>query len=125
MMHNLTKRLNIYISNEDKEYSSDKQMMSRISLTLKLLAIFILTIFFSYLSTSDVSAATFNLSGNISESSGNDVSGVTIEVIVPGTNTVVGNTISDVSGNYSLVVNEGAYNVQVAPPSGSNFSLSK
>src|SRR3989344_5859207 len=66
-------------------------------------------------------ALAHDLSGNVSDSSGVDISGATVDVIDISTSNNVGSTITDGSGNYNLSVNSGTYNVQVSPPSGSGF----
>ena len=66
-------------------------------------------------------ALAHTLSGNVSDSSGVDISGATVDVIDISTSNNVGSTITDGSGNYNLSVNSGTYNVQVSPPSGSGF----
>src|SRR5581483_13369 len=52
------------------------------------------------------------------DSSGNAISGSTVTVNDANNDS----TTTDSSGNYSLSVASGSYNVQVTPPSGSNFS---
>src|SRR3972149_7873793 len=66
-------------------------------------------------------ALAHTLSGNVSDSSGVDISGATVDVIDISTSNNVGSTITDGSGNYNLSVNSGTYNVQVSPPSGRGF----
>lgn len=77
-----------------------------------------LTLLFEAIFTKTVFADTFTISGHVEDSSGNAVSGATISVNDANSD----NTITDNSGNYSLSVPSGTYNVQVTPPPGSDFS---
>jgi len=70
-----------------------------------------------------VAAATFQLSGRVTDQSGDPLAGSLIEVIDPGTGSVVASATTDGSGNYSMPVSEGTYNIQVIPPTGSGFGL--
>src|SRR5580658_1497419 len=61
-------------------------------------------------------ADSFTLSGQVKDSSGNSITGATV--------TINDSTTTDGSGNYSLTIPQGTYNVQVTPPSGSNYTPS-
>ncbi len=82
---------------------------------------FLLIIFSGLIAPKIVLATTFNLSGKISDSSGNGIPNAIIAVIDTTTNNSVANTTSDASGNYTVSVNGGTYNIQVNPPANSNF----
>ena len=100
-------------------------MQVNINPKINIFALIVLTVFFSFLglfSVKNASAATFQLSGKITTSSGDAVTGANIDVIDTTINTNAANTTSDSSGNYSVNINGGTYNVQVTPPAGSNFS---
>jgi len=92
---------------------------------IKKLSIFFTTLIFllfGFIFTAQANQAlAHTLSGNISDSSGADISGAVVDVIDTATSNNVGSTTTDGSGNYSLSVNSGTYNVQVTPPSGSGF----
>jgi protocatechuate 3,4-dioxygenase beta subunit len=81
-------------------------------------SILFLTLFF----TNSASATAYTLSGRISDSSGANIAGATIDVLEAGTNSNVGSTVSNSEGNYTIVVSGGTYNIKVTPPAGSNFS---
>lgn len=67
-------------------------------------------------------ADAFTLSGNVSDSVGTSIPGVSVSVTESNTNANAGNTTTDSLGNYSLIIIGGTYNVQITPPAGSNFS---
>ena len=69
-------------------------------------------------------AATYQLSGKVTDQSSNPIVGATVAVIDPSTGVPVASTTTDSSGNYSLSVDGGTYNIQVTPPSGSGFGPS-
>ncbi|MBC7876703.1 MAG: carboxypeptidase regulatory-like domain-containing protein, partial [Anaerolineales bacterium] len=66
-------------------------------------------------------AATFQLSGGVTDQFGNPLAGSTVEVLVSNTAIVVASTITDINGNYDVSIDEGAYEVQVTPLPGSGF----
>jgi protocatechuate 3,4-dioxygenase beta subunit len=85
---------------------------------LSIFSIFFLSIVFGFFSIQPVSADTFTLSGSVKNSSGNAMPNSTVSVNDANSS----NTTTDSAGNYSLVIDEGTYNVQVTPPSGSGFA---
>jgi len=87
-------------------------------LKIYLTSTFFALLFFGFLFPKAAFADTFTLSGHVQDSSGNAISGSTVTV----NDTNNDSTTTDSSGNYSLSISSGTYNVQVTPPSGSNFS---
>ena len=85
---------------------------------LQILTLFLFTFLFCSFFANSAFAANFTLSGSVKDSSANPIVGAT--VLVNDANS--DNTTTDSSGNYSLSIPQGTYNVQVTPPSGSNFS---
>ena len=77
-----------------------------------------------FLTTQPVIAANYTLSGKVIDQSNTALVGSTIEVLQPGTTTVVISTTTDFVGNYSLTVAEGTYNIRVTPPTGSGLQVS-
>ena len=69
-------------------------------------------------------AATYQLSGKVTDQSGNPIVGATVAVIDPSTSATVASTSTDSSGTYSLSIGGGGYNIQVTPTSGSGFGSS-
>ena len=86
------------------------------------ISLFFLTFIFGFLLPKTVSADTFTLSGNVRDSIGTTIEGATVDVVDVGTNSNVATASTDSGGNYTIIVNEGTYNIQVTPPAGSNFS---
>ncbi len=66
-------------------------------------------------------AATYQLSGKVTDQSGNPIPGTTVAVIDPSTSTTVASATTDSTGNYALSVDGGTYNIQVTPPTSSGF----
>jgi protocatechuate 3,4-dioxygenase beta subunit len=85
---------------------------------LFLISIFSLTLLFGFLPVKHAFADTFTLSGSVKDTSGNGISGTIVSVNDANSD----NTTTDSSGNYSLSIPAGTYNVQVTPPSGSGFT---
>src|SRR5882724_2558447 len=88
------------------------------NLKLFLISILSLTLLFGFLPVKHVFADTFTLSGSVKNTSGNGISGTTVSVNDANSDS----TTTDSSGNYSLSIPVGTYNVQVTPPSGSGFT---
>jgi hypothetical protein len=88
----------------------------------KVIIVLLLTFLIGFVSVQSVLAASYNLSGKISNSSGDAISGAGISVVDPNTNTTLATSTSDSSGNYNISIDSGTYNIHIAPPSGSNFS---
>ncbi len=108
----------------DRVYLKEYIFLEMPFLVKKISALLIASIllFFGFIFASHANQAlAHTLSGNVSDSAGADISGATVDVIDTVTSNNVGSTTTDVSGNYSLSVNSGTYNVQVTPPSGSGF----
>lgn len=80
--------------------------------------IFLFTLVFGFISAGTAFADSFFISGSVKDSSGNAIVGATVSVNDANSD----NTTTDSSGNYTLVIPSGVYNVQASPPSGSNFS---
>ena len=66
-------------------------------------------------------AAGATLSGRVSDQASVGVSGATVGVYQPSSSTLVASTVTDSSGNYSVSIEEGTYDIKVTPPSGSGF----
>lgn len=82
--------------------------------SLFILVTLLLGIFFTKVAFAD----TFTLSGSVKDASGNPIVNASVSVNDPGS----GTTTTDNSGNYTLSISNGTYNVQVTPESGSGFS---
>jgi len=85
----------------------------------------LLTIFFIvFIFPKPIFAVDYTLSGSVHDKSGTAISDALISVYSPNTtNDVVPPTTSDQAGNYSFSnIPEGIYDIQVNPPSGSNYS---
>jgi len=91
-------------------------------LKIYFITLFFLTSLFGLFFPKTALADTFTLSGHISDSSNNAVSNADVSVAEANTNINAGNTTTDSSGNYNVILIGGAYNVKVTPPAGSNFS---
>ncbi len=87
-------------------------------LKLSIFSLLFLSIVFGFFSIQPAFADTVTLSGSVKDSSGNAISNTTVSVNDPSAS----NTTTDSSGNYSLVIESGTYNVQATPPSGSGFT---
>jgi hypothetical protein len=85
-------------------------------------SIILLTLFLRLIFPQSAFADTVTLSGNVSDSSNNNISGASIDVADSVTGANVGSTTTDSSGNYTLVVLDGTYDIQVTPPAGSGFT---
>ena len=90
----------------------------------KIIIVFALSIVAMTLFTGIVSAATYTLSGRVTNQSGTPLDAVTIEVLDPGTGTIVASAATDATGNYTLTIDEGTYDMRVVPPAGSGFAES-
>ena len=73
---------------------------------------------FIYLIPQSAFADSFTLSGHVQDSSGNSISGAMITVNDSSSDS----TTTDSSGNYSILVAQGTYDIQATPPSGSSFT---
>ncbi len=92
---------------------------------IKLASLFLFALILGGLfSTNTAFAATVTLSGSIKDSSGNGIANASISVTDSDSGANVGSTATDDdgSGNYSMIVMEGTYDVQVNPPVESGFS---
>ena len=69
-------------------------------------------------------AATYQLSGRVTDQSGNPLAGTLIEVIDPSTGSITASATTDSSGYYSLPLSDGVYDIQVTPPLTSGFQVS-
>ncbi|MBI5122304.1 carboxypeptidase regulatory-like domain-containing protein [Candidatus Roizmanbacteria bacterium] len=90
------------------------------SFKIKIILTSFLIIFlsFPFLLTKPAFADNFNLSGSVKDSSGNAITGAIISV----NDTNNDSATTDSSGNYSLSIPQGIYDVQVMPPSGSGLT---
>jgi hypothetical protein len=96
-------------------------MKSRLTaLTFSLFVLFFSTL--GILLTTKAFADSFSLSGSVTTSTGEAVSGSTVEADSAGTTTSVATATTDSSGNYTLNIPSGTYDIHVTPPSGSNYS---
>lgn len=92
-------------------------------LKIRFLCFFFFTLIFGFLFTKSALAANFNLSGQITNGSSVAVSGASIDIFNTGTTTdVVPPVISDNSGNYTISVPSGTYDIKVTQPSSNNLS---
>ncbi len=87
-------------------------------LRLKLLGAIIIISMSSLFSLRGVNANSNTLSGSVTNSSGAPVVGAVVSVNDANSDSAT----TDSSGNYSLSIPDGTYNVQVTPPSSSSFS---
>jgi hypothetical protein len=82
------------------------------------LSLFLISLFLSFIPPHIALAASVTLSGTVTDSSGSAVTGATVAVNDANND----QTTTDGTGHYSLSIPSGTYNIQVAPPAGSNFS---
>jgi hypothetical protein len=92
------------------------------SLKIKIIFLFFLTLFLGLSSPKNAYAETFQLSGKITDSTNNAISGAAVDVVDSITHINAGTVISDGSGNYNVFVLGGTYDVKVTPPAGSGYS---
>ncbi len=92
------------------------------SFKIKLLGFIFFSLFFSFIFPKNVHAATYTLDGTIEDGSSAPIENVVVDVINPSTSAVVTTTTSDQNGYYTTNVDEGTYNIQLTPQSGSGFS---
>ncbi|MEK7572128.1 MAG: carboxypeptidase regulatory-like domain-containing protein, partial [Patescibacteria group bacterium] len=85
---------------------------------LPFLSIFLFALLFGLFVPKTAFADTVTLSGSVKDSGGNAISGATVSVNDANSSS----TTTDSSGNYTLVISNGTYNVQATPPAGSTFS---
>jgi hypothetical protein len=97
-----------------KEVGLIKSMFKQFRLLTLILAVLILGISLPHKAFAD----TYTLSGSVKDSSGNTISGATVTV----NDTNNDSAATDTSGNYSLSIPNGTYNITVTPPAGNNFS---
>jgi hypothetical protein len=64
---------------------------------------------------------TFQLSGRVTEQSGNPIPATLVEVLSAGTFNVIASTSTDSNGYYNLSVEQGAYDVRITPAPASGF----
>ena len=86
-------------------------------LTATLFSIFLLVL----LTAQSVSAATYTLSGRVTDQPGNPQSNVLIEIVDPTSGSVINSTVTDSLGNYSVSVQDGNYNILFTPSQTSGF----
>ncbi|MGH3103789.1 MAG: carboxypeptidase regulatory-like domain-containing protein, partial [Gaiellaceae bacterium] len=66
-------------------------------------------------------ATTANLSGTVKDNAGVAVTAAEVQVLSPGTESVVASASTDGSGFYQLSIATGTYDVKVVPPADSGF----
>ncbi|OGH16502.1 MAG: hypothetical protein A3C30_04920 [Candidatus Levybacteria bacterium RIFCSPHIGHO2_02_FULL_40_18] len=86
-----------------------------------LLTTFTFLLFGFFITAHANQALAHTLSGNVSEASGTDIVGAVVDVIDTTTSNNIGSDTTDSSGNYSVEVNSGTYDIEVTPPGGSGF----
>ena len=87
------------------------------------LSVVVATLYVSSLAApGTVLAATYSLSGSVMDAQGNAQAGAVVDVLAADTSDIVATATTDGSGNYSISVAEGTYDVRVTPPVGSDFS---
>jgi hypothetical protein len=87
-------------------------------LKLPFLSIFLFALLFGFFLPQSAFADTVTLSGSVKDSGGSAISGANISINDANSSS----TTTDSSGNYTLVISNGTYNVQTMPPAGSTFS---
>src|SRR5258706_953573 len=87
-------------------------------LRINLLILLLITLIFGLFSARDALAANFTLSGSVKDNSSTAIVGATVSV----NDTNSDHITTDNSGNYSLSIPQGTYNIQVTPPINSNYS---
>ncbi len=97
------------------------RLLSVTRTTMLSLALVALVAALSVLSVRPATAATFQLSGKVSNQSGTGLSGALVEVVNPSTAATVASGTTDAGGQYTVSVEEGTYDVRVTPPAGSGF----
>lgn len=91
------------------------------NIKIKFSALF-LTVFLGLILFRTALTSTGLLSGKITTTSADGISGAIVDVTDPNTNNLVASTTSDSSGNYSVSLSGGIYNIRVTPPTASNFT---
>src|SRR5215213_8721601 len=92
--------------------------------TLKLLAALVLLVTFVALPVRSVAAATFQLSGRVTNQSSAAIIGATVTALDATTSAAVASATTGSTGSYTLSVAAGTYDFRVTPPSGSAFQIS-
>ena len=90
-------------------------------LKLKFLSLLFLVLFLGFSAPKDAYADTVTLTGKISDSSGTEISNASVTVSDSATSTNVANTTTNSIGDYSTIFNQGTYNIQITPPTGSGY----
>jgi protocatechuate 3,4-dioxygenase beta subunit len=90
-------------------------------LRINLIFTFFLFLLFGLLSIKPAFADTFQLSGKVTQGSGQPIENTTITVTSSSTGTLAGTTTTDTNGDYSLIVSDGTYDITATPPSSSGF----
>ena len=86
-------------------------------LKIRFFTLLLFTLLFGLLSAKSALAANYTLSGTVKDNSASAIVGATVSVNdINNDSTTTGQ-----DGSYSLSIPQGTYNVQVTPPSGSNF----
>jgi hypothetical protein len=70
-----------------------------------------------------VAAAPVQLSGRVTDQASTGIAGATVDVLQPGTATVVASTTTNSTGDYNLSFEAGTYDVRVTPPAGSGLQV--
>ncbi len=84
-----------------------------LNVKINILSIIVLSVLLSIFFTQTGSAASFQLSGVVSDNSNIPIAKASIEVINTDTNTVVARTESSADGYYNIVLEGGSYTIKV------------
>ena len=97
--------------------------MKRKSFKIMRIALILGIVFASMLPANVVLAQTIDVtvSGTVKDNSGNPVTDAEVRVIDPTTQGIIASDLTDSTGNYTLSVDPGTYDVKVIPPVGSEF----
>jgi len=85
------------------------------NLKLSTASIIVLSIILGLFITRTGNAASFQLSGRITDSSNAPIINASIDIINESTNTQVTHTVSDKNGVYNIIVDEGTYIIKIVP----------
>jgi hypothetical protein len=87
----------------------------------KCIAMLIAAMIISFTGIAPASAATVQLSGRVTDQAAIPIAGATVAVIDPTTSGTVASATTDPTGNYTVPIGTGTYNITVTPPVGSSF----
>ncbi len=78
-------------------------------------------LFLAIIFAANALAATFQVSGRVTDQSGSPLADTLVSIINPGSGSTIASASTDSNGAYSLSVDEGTYNIRVTPPAGSGL----